>query len=197
MNAPQLEGRTLSMDGSFLGRSYSIVTPRKGWYEVGGMLPFDPVILQKSPLLSVNIGVRFCTVQCRVDLIRWAAHLFAGEEDLLYVIPHNPMLHVDLVEVKELLGKASRGVALLVVLPACEHLSSALEGSDRVRFHPGKSSRSVSTFANFSCWLLNLSSGLFHKVVVILPFMDRDCMTSTVLWRLFRSHLPQLEVLPE
>ena len=197
MNASQLGGRTLSMDGSLLGRSYSIVTPRKGWYEVGAMLPFDPVILQKSPLLSVNIGVCFCAVQCCVDLIRWAAHTFAGEEDLLYVIPHNPMRDVDFVEVKELLGKASRGVALLVILPACEHLSSALEGSDSVRFHLGKSSRNVSSLADFSRWLSNLSSGLFHKVVVILPFIDQDCMTSTALWLLLRSHLPQLEIFPE
>ncbi len=68
------------------------------------MIPFEPVILQQSPLLSVNIGVCFCTVQCRVDLILWAAHTFAGEEDLLYVISHNPMRDVDSVEVKELLG---------------------------------------------------------------------------------------------
>ena len=139
----------------------------------------------------------FCALRCRGDLSCWAAHIFAGEEDLLYVIHHNPMRDVDFVEVKELLGKASRGVALLVILPACEHLSSALEGSDSVRFHLGKSSRSVSSFADFSCWLSNLSSGLFHKVVVILPFIDRDCMTSTELWLLLQSLLPQLEIFPE
>ena len=197
LHAAQRRSRALSVDGSALGGSYSIVIPRGRWYEVGAMIPFEPGILQQSPRLPVNIGVCFCTIQCRVDLLSWAAHTFAGEEDLLYVIPHNPMRDVDFVEVKELLGKASRGVALLVILPACEHLSSAVQGSDSVRFHLGKSSRSVSTFADLSCWPSNLSSGLFHKVVVILPFLDRDRMTSTELWLLLQSHLPYLDVLPE
>ena len=197
LHAAQWRSRALSVDGSGLGGSYSIVIPRGRWYEVGAMIPFEPGILQQSPCLPVNIGVCFCTVQCRVDLLSWAAHTFAGEEDLLYVTSHNPMRHLDLVEVKELLGKASRGVALLVVLPPCEYLSSDLEGSDNVQNHLGKSSRNVSSLADFSCWLSNLSSGLFHKVVLILPFLDQDRMTSTALWPLLRSHLPQMQILPE
>ena len=75
--------------------------------EVGAMIPFQPELLQQSPRLPVNIGVCLCTIKCRVDLLSWAAHTFAGEEDLLYVTSHNPMRHLDLVEVKESLGKAS------------------------------------------------------------------------------------------
>ena len=161
------------------------------------MLPFEPDILQQTHGLSVHIGVAFCTVQCRLDLTRWVAHTFAGEEDLLYVIPHNPTSEVDIVEIKELLGKASRGVALLIILPTCEDFSSALGESDSLRFCVGKYSRSVTTLADFSCWLCRLSSGLFHKVVVILPFTDCDIMTSTAVWRLLRSHLPEREVCSE
>ncbi len=40
-------------------------------------------------------------------------------QGFLVVTSHNPMRHLDLVEVKELLGKACREVALLVVLPPC------------------------------------------------------------------------------
>ena len=110
MHAAQWRSRALSVDGSVLGGSYSIVIPRKGWYEVGAMIPFEPVILQQSPCRPVNIGVCFCTLQCRVDLLSWAAHTFAGEEDLLYVTSHNPMRHLDLVEIKELLGKDRKSV---------------------------------------------------------------------------------------
>ena len=117
-------------------------------------------------------------------------------QGFLVVTSHNPMRHLDLVEVKELLGKAYRGVALLLVLPPCEYLSSDLEGSDNVQNHLGKSSRNVSSLADFSCWLSNLSSGLFHKVVLILPFLDQDRMTSTALWPLLTSHLPQRRILP-
>ena len=105
-------------------------------------------------------------------------------QGLLVVTFHNPMRHLDLVEVKELLGKAYRGVALLLVLPPCEYLSSDLEGSDNVQNHLGKSSRNVSSLADFSCCLSNLSSGLFHEVVLILLFLDQDRMTCTALWPL-------------
>ena len=195
IHAAQLSSRALSVDGSALGGSYSIVIPRGKWYEVGAMIPFQPELLQQSPRLSVSIGVCFCTISCRVNLLSWAAHTFAGEEDLLYVTSHNPMRHLDLVEVKELLGKASRGVALLVVLPPCEYLSSDLEGSENVQNNLGKPWRNVSTLADFSCWLSNLSSGLFHKVVLILPFLDQDRMTGTALWPLLQSHLPQRHIL--
>jgi len=142
----------------------------------------------------VSIGVCFFTISCRVNLLSWAAHTFAGEEDLLYVTSHNPMRHLDLVEVKELLGKASRGVALLVVLPPCEYLSSDLEGSENVQNNLGKPWRNVSTLADFSCWLSNLSSGLFHKVVLILPFLDQANMMGTALWPLLQRHLPQRDI---
>ena len=189
--AVQLSSCADSVDGRSLGGSYSIVIPRGKWYEVGAMRPFQPEILQQSPRLSVNIGVCFCTISCRVNLLSWAAHTFAGEEDLLYVTSHNPMRHLDLVEIKELLGKASRGVALLVVLPPCEYLSSDLQGSENVQNNLGKPWRNVSSLADFSCWLSNLSSGLFHKVVLILPYIHQDRMKDTALWPLLQSHLPQ------
>ena len=105
-------------------------------------------------------------------------------QGFLVVTSHNPMRHLDLVEVKELLGKAYRGVALLLVLPPCEYLSSDLEGSDNVQNHLGKSSRNVSSLADFSCCLSNLSSGFFHEVLLILLFLDQDRMTCTALWPL-------------
>ena len=100
--------------------------PRKGWCEVGVTVAFNPSALQRSPRLQLDIGVGFCALHCRADFTCWVAHVFAGEEDLLYVFNHNPMRDVDFSEVKELLGKASRGVALLVILPVCEQLSSVL-----------------------------------------------------------------------
>ena len=105
------------------------------------------------------------------------------------------MRHLDLVEIKELLGKASRGVALLVVLPPCEYLSSDLQGSENVQNNLGKPWRNVSSLADFSCWLSNLSSGLFHKVVLILPYIHQDRMKDTALWPLLQSHLPQKHIL--
>ena len=193
--AVQLSSCADSVDGRALGGSYSIVLPRGKWYEVGAMRPFQRELLQKSPCLSVDIGVCFCTVSCRAHLLSWAAHTFAGEEDLLYVTSHNPMRHLDLVEIKELLGKASRGVALLVVLPPCEYLSSDLQGSENVQNNLGKPWRNVSSLADFSCWLSNLSSGLFHKVVLILPYIHQDRMKDTALWPLLQSHLPQKHIL--
>ena len=130
----------------------------------------------------------FCALRCSPDFTCWVSHVFAGEEDLLYVFNHTPMRDVDFCEVKELLGKASRGVALLVILPACEHFSLALESAGSARLLLGKDPRCVSTFADLSCWLSNLSSGLFHKVIVILPFLNRDRMTSIPLWYLLNLY---------
>ena len=194
-HAVQLSSCADSVDGRALGGSYSIVIPRGKWYEVGAMRPFQRKLLQKSPCLSVDIGVCFCTISCREHLLSWAAHTFAGEEDLLYVTSHNPMRHLDLVEIKELLGKASRGVALLVVLPPSEYLSEDLQGSENVQNNLGKPWRNVSSLADFSCWLSNLSSGLFHKVVLILPYIHQDRMKDTALWPLLQSHLPQKHIL--
>ena len=74
-----------------------------------------------------------------------------------------PMEPLQWLQFSRLLGKASRGVALLVILPVCEHLSLALEGAGSDRLLLGKNSRCVSTFADLSCWLSNLSSGLFSQ----------------------------------
>ena len=94
--------------------------PRGKWYQVGAMRPFQRELLQKSPRLSVDIGVCFCTIPCRNDLLSWSAHSFAGEEDLLYVMSHNPMRHLDWVDVKELPGKASQ---VKPCLSFCRHVS--------------------------------------------------------------------------
>ena len=107
------------------------------------------------------------------------------------------MLDVNFCEVKELLGKASRGVALLVILPVCEHFSLALESAGSARSLLGKDARRVSTFADLSSWLPNLSSGLFHKVILIRPFINREDMTSTPLWYLLNSHLPHVDIICE
>ena len=154
---------------------------QKSWFEVVCTQGFDPLILQISPCLQVDIGVCFCAFRCRPGLTRWVAHVFADEEDLLYVVNHNPMLDVNFCEVKELLGKGSRDVALLVILPVCEHFSLALESAGSVRSLLGKDARRVSTFADLSSWLSNLSSGLFHKVILILPFTNREDMQRTQL----------------
>ena len=48
-------------DGS-LRRGYSIVISRKSWFEVVCTQGFDPLILQISPCLQVDIGACFCAV---------------------------------------------------------------------------------------------------------------------------------------
>ena len=84
---------------------------------------------------------------------------------------------------------------MLVILPPCEYLSSDLQGSDNVQNNLGKPWRTVFSLADFSCWLSNLSSGLFHKVVLFLPYLDQDRITSTALCPLLQSHLPQRHLL--
>ena len=59
-------------------------------------------------------------------------------QGILEVTSHNPMRYLDLVQVKELLRKADRGVALFFVLPPCESFSSDLEVSDNVQHHLGR-----------------------------------------------------------
>ena len=92
-------------DGS-LRRGYSIVISRKSWFEVVFTQDFDPHFLQISPGLQVEIGVSVCAFQSSPGLARWVPHIFAGEQDLWYVVNHNPMLDVNL----QMLGKASRDV---------------------------------------------------------------------------------------
>ena len=74
-------------------------------------------------------------------------------------------------------------------------IRSELQGSENVQNNLGKPCRNVSTLADFSCWLSNLSSGLFHKVVLILPYLHQARMKDTALWPLLQSHLPQKHIL--
>ena len=91
----QLEGCKMAMEDGSLGRGYSIVISRKSWCEVVCAQDFDSHFLQVSPGLQVETGVSVCAFQSRPGLTRWVPHVFAGEQDVLCLVNHNPVLDVN------------------------------------------------------------------------------------------------------
>ena len=186
--------RTVSFDGQdqvaervvarSAERRYSLVVARSCWYEVHCQYSMEPGFAADLPTIEVTSQPLLLAMNQRPDLSKVIAHRICAGDDLLYLCVHNPMTDLHIVEMKELLTKADRGIALVVMLPAMEHWDRALETSVISRLHADKESRYVTTLADLSAWLSILNMGVFLKVLLILPYHERSSLKSSPLWKM-------------
>ena len=165
-------------------RRYSVVVGREAWYEVHCQYSMEPDFAAELPSIHVDSYPVLVAMRQDPALSKLVAHRLCAGDDLLYVCVHNPMTDLHIIELKELLTKADRGIVLVVVLPALEEFDQALLNPMTNRLHAYKEARYVATHADFSSWLSVISMGLFPKVLLILPYHDVSVVTSSTLWRI-------------
>ena len=165
-------------------RRYSLVVGRNAWYEVHCQYSMEPGFAAELPTIRVSSDPVLVAMRQGHTLSKLVAHRVCVGDDLLYMCVHNPMTDLHIIELKELLTKADRGIVLVVVLPALEHFERALQNPMTNRLHAHKESRYVATHADFSAWLSVFSMGLFPKVLLILPYHDASAVVTSILWRI-------------
>jgi hypothetical protein len=168
-------------------RRYSIVVARSSWFEVLMQKEMDEEVpLELQDIAPCATGPKLFAMSQRPSLSNEVARRVATGGDLLYVCVHNPMVEVNLVEMAELLRKADKGIILVIVLPVLEHLEQALPSKPPsvARLHANKESRYVATLADLSTWFMVLSTGIFPKVIVIMPFHSRESLSDSLIWQL-------------
>ena len=86
------------------------------------------------------------------------------------------MTDLHIIEMKELLVKATRDICLLIILPQHEYLVDGLRPSIGARLHANSDTRFVATLADMSAWLMLLNAGLFSNGE---PYADGDAFESS------------------
>ena len=165
-------------------RRYSVVIGRDAWYEVHCQYPMELHLTANLPTIPVESYPVLVAMRQNPKLSKLVAHSLSVGDDLVYVCVHNPMTDLHVIEMKELVSKADRGIVLVVILPALEEFDEALLHPMTNRLHANKEARYVATYADFSTWLSVISMGLFPKVLLILPYHDMNVVTSSRLWRI-------------
>ena len=166
---------------------YSVVICRASWHEVHCQYYLEPDFRAlNAPLRILSTKPEMVAISQHEDLAKIITHRMCAYNDLLYVCAHNPMTDLHITELKELVTKADKSIALVLVLPAAEHLDRALDQPASNRLHAHNESRFVSTYADFSAWLSLLNMGVFAKMLLILPYHDRSVLETLVLWNIIK-----------
>ena len=89
---------------------------------------------------------------------------------VLYLCLHNPMIDCPMIEMQELIKKANRTIALVVILPVLEHLDATLSLSSGTSLR--LRTKCVATYCDWTLWLMSMASGTFAHIALVLPCED-------------------------
>ena len=125
---------------------YSVVVARGNWYEVSFRHQLPARTMQSA--FELYQGMRGCRVYA-MPIQKDMPHYLAARvqtEYVLYVCIHNPMTDTPIVEMQELMKKATRTVALIVILPPLETFDEALSATSSLRIHGNAETKFVATY---------------------------------------------------
>ena len=111
-----------------------------------------------------------------------AAKLVArGPSSLVYLCCHNPAVDVCLLELTTQIRKSEKDVTLVVILPPWDLFEESLQnGGQVVRLHANKEASFVATASDFCSWLTQLTTGIFPRLLLVIPF--RSSPPESDLW---------------
>ena len=161
---------------------YSVLVSRLTWFEVSFRRPlaitteqFSLVLRSGSPVSNVY------AIPLHVGMLHHvAAHV--DTDCVLYMCIHNPMVDCPFIEMQELVKKATRAVALVVLLPPLEELDAALSASSPLRVHSQKETKYVATYCDWAAWLMLVSSGVFAHIALVLPHSTSEYLSQSQAW---------------
>ena len=162
---------------------YCLVVVRGNW--------FDGSFRRKRPALAEqgSTDSRHRLAGCRafaMPLCQDMPHHVAATlqtDCVLYVCIHNPMIECPMIEMQELIKKASRTVALAVILPPIEELDAALSAGALSRIRGNNETKYVATYCDWSSWLMTMTSGIFQDIALVIPYTSSACLSHSQAWK--------------
>ena len=165
--------------------TYNVVCARQQWFEMA----VQKTTYASTPDIVVPDSETGLPVMFAVPTAESLPAVIAGRVNgagcSLYICVHNPLSQVPLIEIVELIKKADRAICLIVILPEAELLNQALT-HPITRLHGQKETRFLNGHADWMTWLLELASGVFPRLGVVLPYWSEDALLQTNLWKAVR-----------
>ena len=172
---------------------YSIVVSVSRWYEMAVQLSAN-IVDQPSICVAASSQPMMYAIPAGDALPQKLAPHVHRQGSQVYMCVHNPMTDCSLVELRALLTKAAMDVIVIVILPAAHLWDQDLQRAPVVRLHAHHESRYVATEADLYAWFTLMASGIFTKLVFILPYVESSPVESSQVWRV-ANMLLQCEIL--
>ena len=174
---------------------YSVVIARGNWYEVSFRRRLPTSIGQSAVERQDMQGCCVYAMPLRVEMPDYLAAR-VQTDCVLYVCIHNPMTETPIIEMLELMKKATRTVALIVILPPIETLDNALSSASSLRLHGNKETKFVATYCDWASWLTLLTSGVFAQMWLVMPYCSSTCLAESQAWY-YAQRIARSETLDE
>jgi hypothetical protein len=169
---------------------YNIVIARQTWFEISIQREFP---VASSSMQDIVVATNSCPNLYALPMLDALPYRVAPRvlttDNLLYVCVHNPMVDINLVEMRELINKADRNIVLVVILPAVQLLERDLELPQKMRLHGNKETRYMASFADLHAWLMLLGSGIFSSLTLLLPYASLESLQDSQVWSIAKSTL--------
>jgi len=166
---------------------YSVVVAKLTWFEVSFQRVLPKSFGSEDMLVPTDSSG---TILYAVPMIQELPHVVASRvrtDGVLYICVHNPLVDTHIVEMQELVKKANRTVALVVILPAVEFLDEELALLSRMRVHGDKDTRYMASFVDLHAWFMLLSTGVFSSLALVLPFITLKSLQTSRVWSIATS----------
>ena len=167
---------------------YSVVIARQTWFEISIQRELP---VTSSGLQDIVVPTNSCPILYALPMDDALPYRVAPRVltlgSLLYVCVHNPMIDINLVEMRELVNKADQNITLVVILPAIHLLERELEVSPKMRLHGYKETRYMASLADLHVWLMLLTSGVFTSLALLLPYASTDFLEASQVWSIAQN----------
>ena len=161
---------------------YSVVVARGNWFEVSFRRRLPTSTGQCAFELRQGMeGCRVYAMRLRQEMPHYVA-VRVQTDCVLYVCIHNPMTDCPMIEMQELTKKATRTVALIVILPPIETFDETLSAASSLRLHGNKATKYVATYCDWASWLMLMTSGVFAHVAIVMPYSSSERLSHSKAW---------------
>ena len=180
------------------GTYYNVAVARDSWYEIPCRRPLPTSSEQSAFQMLGGVGGRgstrlVCAMPFREDMLNYVAGRVRTDL-VLYLCMHNPMIDCPFIEMRELLKKAKRTIALVVILPPLEHFDEALTSPVPGRLHGLKETKFIATYSDWDAWVIEMTSGIFEHIALVFPCFSMKSCAASKAWQSARLAAPAIVV---
>jgi len=172
-------------------RLYSLVVPRENYYEIAQQLSFP---LHRVGHLLATDGITLYGIVEQANFMELvASYVDLSPNILLYMCLYHPLQDPPLLEVRELLDRASMKVFIVVVLPPILALTHDLLEIRVPRLSAGKCTQYVASLCDFQAMLQKVTAGLIPHMAFVLPLPreQESLVQKNIIWQSFVATLGQ------
>ena len=156
-----------------------------GWYDVASNKDYPCSASNLQDLVCNGPNNFVCVPVGQSSPDKLVPRLQFRDECCVYFCNHNPLANVtSLLTVSSMINKADGTIMFIVVLPAINLITNALEAPRRIGYPSIEyGSSPIVSYADWHGWLQQLTSGIFGDLLLVLPYADTQdlrCMTRTI-----------------